>query len=247
MRPFLLAALLLVPLPLALAQGKKEKPKDRAKVLFALPFGAAPGKSSKLTLRGLKLDGVKEVKVAKGSARLLKAGKAAVPAQQDAKRVGDSTAEVELTLPADIDGEHAEITLTHADGDATHKLLIDKTPPVAEKEPNDGFKQAQRVTVGQTVEGAISRGQDVDVYRFETKGETVVVEVLAQRLGSALDSFLTVYDGGGQVVASSDDIEGSTDSRLELKLKEGAYYASVSDAHDQGGPAHPYRLVVRSK
>jgi hypothetical protein len=128
-------------------------------------------------------------------------------------------------------------------------VLIDRTPPLTEKEPNDGFKQAQPVKLGQTVEGGIDRGQDVDVFRFEAKaGDKVVVEVIAARLGSALDSFLTVCDGDGQILGTCDDVEGSTDSRLELTLKKaGIYYACVSDANDQGGPAHRYRLVVQSR
>ena len=55
MRAYLLCLLLLAPLPAAVAQ-KKDKPKDGPKVFLAQPFGVAPGKTTKLTLRGLKLD-----------------------------------------------------------------------------------------------------------------------------------------------------------------------------------------------
>ncbi len=244
-------AFLLLPVSLLLAQPKKPAAKDQPKVLMAAPFGVAPGKTSKLTLRGLKLDSAKEVRVApKGSVKVLKKSKAPPPPQQDAARVGDSVLEVELALPADVPGEHVELTVvTPAGASAAHRALIDRTPPVAEKEPNDGFKQAQPVKVGQTIEGAIGRAQDVDVYRFEGKaGDRVVVEVFAARLGSALDSLLTIYDSEGQIVGTCDDIEGSSDSRLEITLaKAGSYHASVSDAHDQGGPAHRYRLVIRAR
>src|SRR4051812_42766416 len=98
MRRFLLCLLLLSPLPAAVAQ-KKDKPKDQPKVILAQPFGVAPGKATKLTLRGLKLDAAKEVRVAKGSVKLLKKGKAAVPKDLEAARVGDSTVDVEVTLP----------------------------------------------------------------------------------------------------------------------------------------------------
>jgi hypothetical protein len=241
--------LILLPGSLALAQ-KKPSPKDQPKVLMATQFGIAPGKTSKLALRGLNLDSAAEVRLsAKGSVKLLKKHKVPVPPQQEASRVGNSEVEIQVTLPADI-GDNADVTVvTPAGTSAAHRILIDRTPPLAEKEPNDGFKQAQPVKVGDTVEGSIARGQDVDVYRFEAKaGDKVVVEVFAARLGSALDSFLTVYDAGGQIVASSDDITDSTDSRLELTLtKAGTYYASVTDAHDQGGPAHRYRLVIRAR
>jgi hypothetical protein len=86
----------------------------------------------------------------------------------------------------------------------------------------------------------------VDVFRFDgNAGQKVICEVFAARFGSPLDSILTLYHAKGGQLASNDD-EGSTDSRLEITLpKKGVYYLSLIDAHDQGGPAHVYRLVVR--
>src|SRR5262249_6209220 len=132
---------------------------------------------------------------------------------------------------------------------ATRKVLIDRTPPVAEKEPNDGFDTAQAVKVGQTIEGSISRAQDGDVYRFEAKaGDKGVIEGFAARLGSAVGALLQVDDGDKQILATCDDVQDSTDSRIEATLeKAGTYYGSVTDAHDQGGALHPYRLVIRAK
>jgi hypothetical protein len=202
-----------------------------------------------VTLRGLKLDSAKEVRLSpKGSAKLLKKAKVTVPAQQDAARVGDSEAEAELHVPADVKGDSVELVVVTAAGDtAAHKVLLDRAAPAREKEPNDGFKQAQPVAVGATVAGAISRGQDVDVYRFEAKaGDKVVIEMHAARHGSALDSFLTLYDADGQVIDSSDDVAGSRDSRIEATLKKaGAYHVGVTDALDQGGAAFAYRLTIR--
>jgi hypothetical protein len=99
------------------------------------------------------------------------------------------------------------------------------------------------------VEGSIGTSLDVDVFRFEGKaGEQVVIEVQAARLGSALDSFLTLSNDRGQVLETCDDIPGSTDSRIEIRLpRDGSYYAAVSDAHDTGGPLHVYRLTMKRK
>ena len=103
--------------------------------------------------------------------------------------------------------------------------------------------------VPQVVEGRISQAQDVDVFRFEGKqGQQLILEVFAARHGSALDSLLTLHDADGRTLAVSDDIEGSSDSRIEVTLpKTGVWYVSVIDAHDQGGPTHVYRLSVRQK
>ncbi len=94
----------------------------------------------------------------------------------------------------------------------------------------------------------INPAHDVDVYRFTGQaGQHLVLEVHAARYGSALDSRLTLYDGAGPEIASNDDADATPDSRLLVTLPEtGSYLVSVMDAHDQGGPAHVYRLVVAS-
>ncbi len=236
------------------AQDKKPAAKkDAARVVVAVPLGVPAGKSTKVTLRGLKLDAATEVRfrAPKATAKVLSKGKAAVPNMQDAQRVGDTQVEVEVTLPADVPEGAAEFTVVTPAGEAApHKLLVEKAIPVlAEKEPNNGFKQAQPIALPQAVDGTISQNQDVDVYHFEGKaGRRVVLEVLAARHGSALDSFLSLHDADGRLLATNDDSEGSTDSRIELVLpRDGAYFVSVIDANDTGGPAHVYRLLVKEK
>jgi len=247
-------ALFLAGTPLVLAQEKKPpEKKDAPIVIVALPLGVPAGKGTKVMLRGLRLDTATEVrfKAAKASVRILSKGKAAMPDKQEAKHVGDTQVEIEVTLPADVPDGTAEFTLvTPAGESAAHKLLVEKSIPViVEKEPNNGFKQAQPIALPQAVDGVIGQNQDVDVFRIEGKaGQRVVIEVLAARYGSALDSYLSLYDAAGRLLASCDDIEGSTDSRIEMTLpRDGVYFASVSDANDTGGPVHVYRLVVREK
>ncbi len=248
-RAVALLLLALLPLPL-LAQGKKPAPAAGPKVVVAIPLGVKPGATTRLTLRGLKLDTATEVRCQepKASAKLLKKGGARLPDPKEANRVGNSEAEVEVTLPPDCPARTVTVTvLTPAGESPPHALLVDRVPVVVEKEPNNGFRDAQPITPGQQVQGAIGQNQDVDVYRFEgNAGQQVVAEVLAARYGSALDSFLTLHDGNGRVLASNDDSDGSPDSRVELRLpRDGTYFLSVLDANDQGGPAHVYRLELR--
>jgi hypothetical protein len=257
-RPLLLSVLVLSLLlaahlsaPQGDAQGKKKDPKKVApRVAMVIPLGASPGKTTKLTVRGLLLDQAKEVRFAnpKVAAKILSKGKAPVP-DKNPDKVGDSQLVAEVTLPAGLPGEPLSFVVVTAAGETKpHQLLVETTLPVlAEKEPNDGFAQAQRIPLPAAVDGVIERPRDVDVFRFEGKaGQKVLLEVLAARHGSGLDSILTLYDAQGREVASNDDIEGSVDSRLEVTLPQtGSYYVSVIDAHDQGGPEHVYRLIVR--
>src|SRR5262249_22215337 len=155
-------------------------------------FGVAPGKTTKVDLRGLGLENAKSVRITgKGTLKLLSRGKVGVPNKQDAGRVGDSHVEVELTIARDAVGDAVELVVgTDAGTSAPLKVLIDRAPLVQEKEPNDGFKGAQKVKLGDTVQGRIERDRDVDVYAFEARaGQTIRVEVFASRFGGALDAF----------------------------------------------------------
>jgi len=250
---FAFALVLAVAAHVPAQQKKPPEKKETPHVIVAIPLGVPAGKTTKVTLRGLKLDTATEVRIRtpKATAKVLSKGKATVPTMQDAKNVGDTQIELDLTLPADTPEGAVDIVVVTSTGEAApHKLLVEKTIPViAEKEPNNGFKQAQAIALPQAVDGVISQNQDVDVFHFEGKaGQRVVIEVLAARYGSALDSYLTLHDADGRLLATSDDIEGSTDSRIDMMLpKDGAYFASIVDAHDTGGPAHVYRLVLKEK
>lgn len=87
----------------------------------------------------------------------------------------------------------------------------------------------------------------MDVFKIEGKaGETFVIEVRAARFGSPLDAFLTVHDADRKLLASADDPNGSPDPVISVALpRDGAYYVSVIDAHDLGGPNFGYRLVIK--
>src|SRR5262245_54005216 len=78
----ILGTLSLLAAPWAPAQDKKKPdPKNTPKVTVVLPLAAAPGQTTKLTVRGLFLDDAKEVRFAdaKITAKILSKGKANVP------------------------------------------------------------------------------------------------------------------------------------------------------------------------
>jgi hypothetical protein len=59
-------------------------------------------------------------------------------------------------------------------------------------------------------------------------------ETVKARLGSPLDA--------------ADDAPGTTDPVLTVTLaRDGVDYLALSDAQDQGGPSHVYRLLVRAE
>jgi hypothetical protein len=230
---------------------KKPDAKDRPQLTFAEPFAVVPGQTNKLKLRGLKLDDVTEVRCHEPKATAKLAGKPAKVSVPDAKLLplyGDMQIDVELTVPPESTYGEVTISVVNVAGESTPLRLVidDGLPRVAEKEPNDGFRQAQAIRLGTIVEGVIQSPQDVDVLAFEGKaGQRVVFTAQASRYGSPLEAMLTLYDAAGHVIRSSDDVGRGENARLDLTLpRDGRYYIAVVDAHDTGGPGHRYRLRV---
>ena len=115
---------------------------------------------------------------------------------------------------------------------------------VEEKEPNNGFREAQKLEPGKSVRGGIQGEKDVDVFEFPAKaGQKLTVTVTG---GSALvmDAALTCYDARGQFLAASDDAEARDPALTLTAVADGPIFLCVSDAHDKGGEWHSYLLTV---
>lgn len=234
--------------PVAGQDKKKPPAKPEPRVIFAVPLGASPGKTTKLTLRGINLDDAKEVKVIgeAGTAKILNKGKAGVP-DKNPDKVGDTQVEIELKLNDKIAGESVAVVIVAAAGETKpHAILVEAVVP--EKEGNDGFGTAQTITFPAVIEGTIGRAKDVDVFRFTgKKGQKLFVETQASRHGSPLDTILTLYDANGSPLASNDDYTPDhRDARIEMTLPaDGVYFLAAIDAHDTGSNLHVYRLVLK--
>jgi hypothetical protein len=133
-------------------------------------------------------------------------------------------------------------------------FVVDCLPERAEREPNDGPKNALRVKLPIIVNGRVDRPGDVDLVRFQGRaGEEIVAEVTARRLDSPLDSVLKLTDSTGKQLAANDDFEDKgaglvthqADSRISFKLPQnGTYYVHLADAQRKGGGEYAYRLRI---
>jgi Bacterial pre-peptidase C-terminal domain len=236
--------------PLWFVSLSSAQPRAIPNIIVATPLGVRAGPTTRITLRGVRLDGATEVRCQhpKVRVKLLDTKKVGVGPREIVENVGDETVDVEVTVPDDAPPEAVTLSvITPAGESSPHKLMVDDAQVIAEKEPNDGFRDAQTITLPATVAGAIQAPQDVDVFKFEGKaGQRITCEVLAARLGSPLDASLTLYDAAGAVLALADDTAGTRDPVLTITLpKSGTYYLGLIDADDRGGPSHVYRLLVR--
>jgi hypothetical protein len=84
------------------------------------------------------------------------------------------------------------------------KLAVGNEPETTETEPNNSPADAQLVTVPVTINGHIfsdkkAEPPDEDYFRFHAKkGQRLIIEVSAARLGSPLDSVVEVLDAQGR-------------------------------------------------
>ncbi len=131
---------------------------------------------------------------------------------------------------------------------------VDTLPECVEREANDSLQEAQQVALPILINGRIDRSGDVDVFRFDGHtGDIIVIETMARRLGSPVDSILRLLDSNGRQLAFNDDSDdkGSgldthhADSYILITLPaDGVYFVQVSDAQYHGGSDYAYRLRI---
>lgn len=132
--------------------------------------------------------------------------------------------------------------------------LISSTRPAASAPSPASQPTGVVITLPAVLDGRIARPRQEDVYAFKLAGKAeLVFEVFARRLGSPLDSALTVTDAGGNRLAASDDyvderfplVSHQADSRISVKFPSpGWYTVRLSDAQENCSPLHAYRLSI---
>jgi hypothetical protein len=165
------------------------------------------------------------------------------------KLLGDAAGERTQTvkLPVSADG----FAFYPSDGTVAaptpNPFRVSPFPNVMEAEPNDDPRQATPSPHGWPVafNGVLERPGDVDHFRFRAaKGDVIDVQAFAFRIGSSLDTVVTVLDPSGAPLAANDDDE-THDSRVRVTIPaDGEYAVRVADKKKGGGPAFIYRLEL---
>jgi hypothetical protein len=202
-----------------------------------VPSGVTRGKSTELTFQGTSLDGKPAIL-------------SPIPLKFEAVENKDAAAwKIKVDVPADAPLGVFPIRIVTAKGVSNPVLMaVDQLPTVLEVEPNEKIEQATVVPSPSVVEGQAANN-DVDHFRFSgRKGQKIVLDVAAARIGSALDPTLRLTTASKKFVASADDTPGlATDARAIVTLPEnGEYVVEISDTNYKGtGRAH-YRLTIGS-
>ncbi|WZP00967.1 PPC domain-containing protein [Isosphaeraceae bacterium EP7] len=161
--------------------------------------------------------------------------------------VGPNQIKVSATVPGDAPVGFYTVQARTADGlTAPLTLAVGDLPEVAEAEPNDIPGSAQALTLPATVQGACA-GTDRDFVKFAAKkGQAIVLEVEARRLGSGLDSAITVTDAAGLTLSmDTDSVPVGGDTRLVfVPPADGTYLAVLNDIKFGGANDPFYRWKI---
>ena len=163
---------------------------------------------------------------------------------------GDVPSDPRLVLSFEISenaplGNH-QIRLITANGVSNaQNFIVGDLPEIMEQEPNGMMDAATMLTLPVTVNGTVNSLEDVDYFRFNLrKGARLICDINAQRMGSALDSYIELYDPAGTAIVKSQDGNG-LDSFIDYTTKvEGEYTLYLRDVRYQGGGNHRYRLNI---
>lgn len=231
------------------AEEKKEPPV----IKVTAPLGIVDGVTVTLLIRGFKLGEITELKFPelKTPPVFTIKSKGAAPAVQrvPADKIGDTQVEVELTLPVDTPPGTTTFVVIgpHGQSEPRKLVVLEATKVVTEKEPNDGFGEAQEVTLGQTISGVLKEGQNTDIFRFTGEaGKRVKIDVQAAQFGSPLNPFVLLHDADGQLISEVDDGPNGSDLVLETTLpKSGRYFLTIRDAESASSPMHAYLIRTR--
>ncbi len=124
-------------------------------------------------------------------------------------------------------------------------FVVGNLPEVNENEATEKAEMSNALELPVTVNGVIASIDDKDSFSFNLKKNArLICEVMAQRIGSPLDSYLVLRDPNGAEVANSGQGSG-LDSVLDYTaLAAGKYTLHIRDIRYKGGAGFRYRLSI---
>lgn len=155
----------------------------------------------------------------------------------------DMLGQVKIAADAPLGVRFARVW-TSQGGTSALKFVVGDLPEIIEQEI-DGDPVPVPVTLPLTINGRIFPREDIDIWSFDAvKGQSIVCEVDAARIGSPLDSLLQVFDAQGRKLAENDDGPGG-DSRVRFVAPaDGKVQVRIQDVNLRGGQNYVYRLTV---
>lgn len=211
-----------------------ELPSVTPQVTSVFPHGVRRGTEVTVELRGSYLDGVTALRSLDSS----------LTATIEAVSFRSVRAKIKAAADAEP-GRHDLRLLTPRGIWFGFFWVGDEIDETVELEPNNSPKQAQSLALPAVIHGRAD-GADGDYFRFRAEaGATLVFDVMASRLGSALDPVLTLLDREGRELGYNDDAYIFKDARLVHTFsRTGEYFLVLSASFERSARDAEYRLQV---
>ncbi len=222
------------------------------------PAGMERGHTATFTIDGRNLSGAKGVIFDSPGLTATISAITSVPEKIAGPRAGvdltaqvalgkKETAKLEVTAVDNVEpGIHRFRVQTLLGTSNVAVMAIGSLPEInsSEKSSAGSAGQPKHVQLPATLIGTLQAPGDAHNYEFEGKaGEELVFQVVAEQLGSALESLLILRDSSGKVLAEAGENENSPDAVLVSKIpQEGVYTLSITDREKRGGMDHFYRV-----
>lgn len=127
-------------------------------------------------------------------------------------------------------------------------IRLQEIPTVTEPAPAATLAKAPLLSASApfAFDGILTRKGEAAFFRFTAKKDQhLEFQVFARRLGSPLDSVLTVLDAKGKSLGNNDDASGNPDSMVRVKIPaDGDYIVKLADQLNRGGPLFTYRIEI---
>lgn len=154
--------------------------------------------------------------------------------------------QVRLEIPDDLEPSIIDVAVHGRFGVSNPRAFaIGSLAEVQEMGEHQKREAAQKLAIGQTVNGAASVTA-VDWYEFvPPTTEPVYIDVLAERLDSRMDPTLVIVDAEGHEVARHHDVRGRDVSVSFTPTQPNKpYYLALHDFLYEGGNGYFYRLSL---
>jgi hypothetical protein len=163
---------------------------------------------------------------------------------------------LKITVTADaVLGDREFRVATPQGVSSVGNITIVDAPCVLETEPNNTIDKPQAITLPVVVNGKVQANEDVDWFKFSAKaGDELTFVVKAARLQdkihdlqSHIDPIITLSDGSGRELATSDDYFRA-DPLLNYRVeRDGEYLLQVRDVRYMGDARWTYALTATNR
>ncbi len=155
-----------------------------------------------------------------------------------------------VTLPAQPAAKFGLLAVRDASGPAPSPnwIRVNDLTPVRDVHAAASLAQAPLLDgpAPFAFDGVLATKGESAFLRFKAKKDQHLdFTIFARRLGSPLDSVLTVLGPKGNSLGANDDSAGQPDSTVRVRIPEdGDYAVKIADQLGRGGPLHTFRLEV---